>query len=48
MNVHPVSQCLNCSLLLADIDYFDYTTDTPMITDLGDWLFDLLDISKCV
>lgn len=48
MNVHSASQCFNCSLLLSDIDYYDYITETPVTVDLGDWLFDLLDNSKWV
>lgn len=34
-----------CSLFLADINYGEYSTDAPVtIFDLGDWLFDLLDV----
>lgn len=36
------------ALFLADINYGEYSTDAPVtIFDVGDWLFDLLDDSKC-
>lgn len=35
------------ALFLADINYGEYSTDAPVtIFDLGDWLIDLLDVSK--
>lgn len=46
--LHVFISCPHCSLFLADINYGEYSTDAPAtIFDLGDWLFDLLDVSKC-
>lgn len=39
---------ISCLLFSADVNYGEYSTDTPLtIFDMGDWLFDLLDNSKC-